>query len=93
MILFAEQWDTRYKEINETGKDTRKLADILREAQSMNVKTPLMIQALSDLKLNSSWMNEGQRFFNNQSRATLTMMNLTETISKIDEVKDNPVAM
>ena len=53
----------------------------------MSIKTPTMITALGEMKKNSEWINETQRFFTSQNRQTLTMKSLAEAITRVDQVK------
>lgn len=67
-------WDVKYKDVTSSGSsDGIALSKLLKEAQSMSVKTPTMIVALAEMKKNKIWINECKRFFTDQNREEKTM--------------------
>ena len=93
MMADAKDWDKRYNELRSAEKsDGRKLSAALKEAQAMSIKTPLMIAALGEMKKNSDWINESQKYFSSLNRQTLSMKTLEEIIARVSVIKNNLTA-
>ena len=68
------------------------LSTLLKQAQTMCIKTPTMITQLREMKKNKEWISESNKFFNCKSRHLLTMRHLDETLTQVEGQKNSMTA-